>query len=151
MARFPLGRNATLNYSTTGPVASMQTAGNIKDVTLNLATVEDDDTVRDNQGWETTCAVLRQSSLDFEMKSDGTDPFYLAVEANYYDGVPFRVIALNGPLATVGSKGVIYWVTVTNFTRTENIGEVQKYQVTLKPANPPAGNATEQPDRYEVE
>ena len=135
--RYPLGRQAVLLFSTNG--TSFTHTQNVKDVTLNLTKQEDDDTVRANGGWKSTIGTLKEGSLDFQVMSDGTDVFFLALQGSFFNDADLKIEAeaVKAGLTT-GSK-LSAWVTCVSLTRNENIGEAVKYQVSLKIANPPAG------------
>ena len=138
---FILGMDGKLYFDAT-PLASIDPTGatwteldNVTDVTLNLETGEADITTRANNGWRATASSLKDGSIEFEMVYKPGDAGFDAIEAAWSASGEIAIAAMDGPIATVGSKGLTGNFTVTNFTRTEPLEEAMKVAVTLKPSS----------------
>lgn len=145
-----LGMNAKLYRLTTGTRASWASADsngisiaaapsnldeipNVTDLALELNTDEADVTTRGNSGWKATLATLRDASIQFQMVWDLSDADFVAIRRAFLNGTSIALAALSGSKTTVGSDGLWADLMVTSFTKTENLAEAQKVDVTLKP------------------
>lgn len=142
--RIPLGRRSKLFYSALG--VTFTEAKQVADLSLNLTKVEDDDTTRASDGWETAAGTMKQASVEFQYKSDGGDAFFLLLQDSFVNGTPIRMRAETATDAHDQGSRLTAWCEVFQLNRTENLKEIVKYQVSMKPTGPPAGKEAETPE-----
>jgi hypothetical protein len=141
--RIPLGRQAKLSYSAAG--VTFTEAKKVADVSLNLGKTEDDDTTRESDGWETSAGTMKQAALEFNYKSDGSDAFFLLLQDSYVNNTPIRMRADSAGTGLDNGPTFTAWCEVFSMNRTENLKELVKYQVSMKPTCPPVGSEAETP------
>lgn len=138
MADFSLGMNAKLyqaasaaDPSTLDP-ATMTEMDNVTNVNLSMEANEANTTTRANQGWESTSPTLRRATLEFEMMFKPGDVQCQAIRNAYLSNGTLAFAALTGPLDESGNEGPVGNWSITNFSRSEELEEAVKYNVTAK-------------------
>jgi hypothetical protein len=140
-----LGEDAHAYYSATAITAGAQsdfdtalTGGteitNITDLTINLSSKTADITTR-GATYELSAVSLKNGTITFEMVWKPADTGFLALKTAWLARSEIFFAALDQAKATTGSQGPAGNFVVTNFTRTEKIGEAIKVSVELKPSS----------------
>jgi len=113
---------------------------NVKDVTLNLSKEEADATTRANNGWKAIVATLKEGTVDFEMVWNKSDENFQALLTSFLSNTVIDFLILDGPYTSEGSEGLRASCQVFSFTRAEQLTDVLRAAVTIKPtysAHPP--------------
>lgn len=132
------GYEAHFYYDST-PLAGEPSTGTwteltiVKDVNLGDEHDESDVTTRANNGHKATDVSLRDNPLDVEIAWDPDDAAFSALRTAYEGRLPIAIAVMDGPVATVGSKGVAGNYKITSFPRNEPLGDHVTSSVTLKP------------------
>lgn len=137
-----LGLDAKLYYnSNTYASPTWNHASRIKDVTLTLEKGEADVSTRAGSGWREIVNTLKDASVSFSMLQapSGTDTVFIAFRDAFLNGTSIEVLVLDGTISVSGSQGLRATMTVSSFTRNENLEEAIMYDVTIRPT--PADNA----------
>lgn len=108
---------------------------NCRDLTRNAETSLADASVRGST-FKQQVSTLKDLSVDFQMVYDGGADFTAFEDAFFTDGV-IQVLLLDGPIATVGSKGLQFMAQVSKFTGNEALEDVGLNDVTIVPAYDP--------------
>lgn len=139
-----LGLEARLYYnSNTYASPTWVHVSRIKDVTLTLEKGEADVSTRAGSGWREIVNTLKDGSVTFSMLQapTGTDTVFAAFRDAWLNGTSIEVAVMDGVITTAGSQGLRATMTVSSFTRNENLEEAIMYDVTIRPT--PADNAPE--------
>lgn len=148
MGESPFGFEMSLEYLSTGTRAGWDATSNIevegaapenlteittvRDVTLNLEHIEDDDTDRAGV-WVITDQGLKDCSIDFTIRNDNTDLGWLAVRDAWLNKTAIAIACLDGPSGTAGSQGVWADWKVSKFARGEPLKGKSTIDVSIKP------------------
>lgn len=140
-----LGLNARL-YRNTGSFGTptWTLVSNVSDLNANDSMEEADASTRADGGFAVSEPTLRGLELSFGMINKPGDADVTAFLAAYAARTALDLAVMDGPIATVGSKGVRARYKVHQFPRAQELRDVQKFDVMLKPcvdANPPADMA----------
>ncbi len=117
----PLGKDQTLKINSV-------TVAAVSDLTLTRTTDEIDVTTRGSGGFHEIVAGLRSIELSFSMLAKANDATVSYLEDAFLADTPADRI-VEAQLVEAGVNG--NWA-LTQFNRTENLGEGVKYDVTLK-------------------
>lgn len=138
MADFALGMNAKLyqaaaaaDPSTLDP-STMTEMDNVTNVNLTMEANEANTTTRANKGWESTTPTVRRATLEFEMMFKPSDTQCQAIRNAYLTNGTVALAALTGLYTEAGNEGPIGNWSITNFSRSEELEEAVKYNVTAK-------------------
>jgi hypothetical protein len=137
-----LGLSARLYYnSNTYASPTWVLVSRIKDVTLNSEVGEADVSTRAGGGYREVVPTLLDANVSFSMLQapSGTDTVFEAFRSAHHNRTPIEVLVLDGDRTTTGSQGLRATMTVSSFTRNENLEEAIMYDVTIRPT--PADNA----------
>ena len=132
------GYEAKLYFGTT-PLAGTPDTGTwteldeVKDVTIGDEIDEVSVTTRANGGRKSTDGGLRDNSLEFDIPADAAEAGYAALHTAYKGRNAIAIAAMDGPIATIGSKGPAGNWKVLGFARNEPLGDQVTVSVTLKP------------------
>lgn len=107
---------------------------NIRDVTSNLQTDEDDVTTRGGNGWKQNAATLKDASIEFEMIYDTADADFTAIQTAFLNGTSIDMAFMDGDITTTGKQGLRAEMMVSQFGRNEPLAQAMKVPVTVKPA-----------------
>lgn len=147
MTDFVLGLDAKIyRNSATYESPTWVEIDNVKDLTLNLTKEEADVTTRANNGWKAIVASLKEGSIDFEMVWNKSDSNFQALLASFLTNSVIDFLILDGPYDTAGSEGLRASCQVFNFSRAEQLTDVLRASVTIKPtysAHPPVWHVAE--------
>ena len=133
MTDYVLGMNCKLFAGVAElALASLDEITNVKDLSVNLESDEADVTTRANSGWHATAATLKSATMDFEMVWKPGDTGFDLIQAAYLASTNISAAALTGALSTANSDGPYGDWSVTNFSRSEPLGEAATVSVTLK-------------------
>jgi len=113
----------------------------IKETTLSLSKGEADATTRANGGWKATIGTLKDGSLEITAIHDTSDAQYLAAYQAFYQDTVSDLAVVDGPIATVGTRGLRASFMVTALDRGDPLEDVKTTTMTLKPtysSNDPA-------------
>lgn len=137
-----LGKDAKLYRQTTGTRATwpatgaapnLDLVGNVRNLTLNLTSAEADATTRASNGWKVTLPTTFDGSVEFEMIADPGDADFVAIRNAFFNRTNIAMAALTGDSTVEGVEGLWADFRVTAFTRNEDLEDVVKHNVTLKP------------------
>lgn len=138
-----LGLDGKLYRQTTGVRAAWPASGsapnldeveNVRDVTLNLEHGEADVTSRNNDGFRTVLATLKDASVEFEMIWNPADPDFAAIRDAWLNQTDIAMAVLDGDKDTPGSQGLWADWQIINFTRSEPLEEGMVASVTARPS-----------------
>ena len=137
---FILGMNGKLYYDATALLDTPDTGDwtlitNATNVTTSTETGETDVTTRANSGWRATATTLKDATIELELLYKAVDLAFDALEAAWEAGTEIAIAAMDGLIATVGSKGLAGNFIVSSFTRSEPLEEGMTVTVTLKPSS----------------
>lgn len=76
---------------------------------------------------------LREIDFSFEMVHDPLDPDYIAFQTAYLASSSIEIAMADGPIATVGTSYFRYTCKVFDWSRSENLNDIAKRNITLKP------------------
>ena len=107
---------------------------NIGDLDLSVERDQADSTTRANAGWKTTEPALADGEVTFTMVEDPDDAHFAVFQAAFFNKTALGVAVMTGSLSTSGERGLVATMKVTTFSRGENLNDVVKYNVTLKPS-----------------
>lgn len=113
---------------------------NIRDLKRNNSKTMADVSIRLTDIKQYTGTMI-DYSIDFQMVYDQTDPDLQAIENAYWatsaeqKQIPFAV--LDGPIGTVGSRGVRFTAEVSKFETSESLEDAGMQDVSLTPAYDP--------------
>lgn len=124
---------------------------NAKDVTVPL-TKGEADTSRRGTEWKTRRGTLKDASIDFQLVQEDGDAAFTALLNSFLNNTPIELLALNGPVGTVGSEGLRATCEVFNFQDAQALESAVVYDVSAKPtpAKDGSGNAID-PEWFVVE
>lgn len=115
---------------------------NIRDVNRDVQKVMADANIRGVE-WDQQVAVRKQLEITFQMLYDADDTHYEAMEEAFYDDAIHleEFLFLDGPITTVGSKGLRVHAEISQFGVNEGLDEMGLTDVTIVPGyspdNPP--------------
>jgi hypothetical protein len=81
--------------------------------------------------------TLLDMSIDFQMVYDPTDTDQTAFENAYYTNGLIEILDLDGPIATVGSKGIRMHAQVSKYQVNEALEDVGLIDISLVPGYAP--------------
>lgn len=123
----------TGNYAV--PVLSEVT--NIKDLTLNLEKNTADVTTRGSLGWRQMVAVLKDSTIDFNMVWRPSDTHFAAIKTAFLatdvDAGSIEFFILSADVDEADSEGLRATFMVEKFSKNEPLEEAQNVDVTIRP------------------
>jgi hypothetical protein len=105
---------------------------NVRDVTRTLEKSLADASVR-GSSYRLQVGTLKDLSVEFQMVYDDEDVDVDALEDAFQDDSNIEFLTLDGPIGTVGSKGLRFMGQVTNFSVNEALEDVGLIDVTLVP------------------
>lgn len=120
------GKDFKLYRNTDAPYDSDPTWGevtNVRDLTRNKTKALADASIRGSE-YRQQVGTLKDLSLDFQMVYDPDDADVIAYEEAYEDDSNVETLVLDGPIDTIGSKGVRFMAQVTDFTINEALEDV---------------------------
>lgn len=140
MPSYLLGSAAKAYYSATAHTGANTAAvitagveiGNIMDLTLEIDSEYVDATTREEaaQGFKSEIAVLKGGRITFEARWKTGDTVFDALVAAWLAGTEFTMFALDQAKTVTGAQGLLANFSV-GFSKTEQLRDVQKVQVTL--------------------
>jgi predicted secreted protein len=104
----------------------------IKETTLSLSKSEADATTRANGGWRAIVGALKDGSIEITGPHDTADAQYLAAYRAFYLDTVFDLAIVDGPIATVGTRGLRASFMVTALDRGDPLEDVKTTSMTLK-------------------
>ena len=130
-----LGKNAKM-YRNTAVYATPTwvEVKNVMDLTYSRDKSEAEASTRGYGGYRARKGALKDLSLDFDMAYDEVDPDVVAIEDSYDNDTILDVLVLSGPLNVSGSRGIRADVECFKFEKSEDLEDIQKVSVALKPA-----------------
>lgn len=134
------GKDFKLYRNTDDPYDNSPTWGlvpNIRDLTRNFEKEMADASIRGST-FNLQVSTLKNFGLDFQMVYDTEDLDVEAFETCFFDDLLVECLALDGPIETVGSKGVRFMAEVGNFTTNEALRDVGLIDVSLVPGYSPS-------------
>lgn len=124
---FKLYRNTDTPYDNDPTWAEVT---NVRDLTRNREKALADASTRASS-YRQQVPTLKDLSLDFQMVYDPDDTHLIAFEDAYEADELIELLILDGPISTVGSKGIRFMGEVSNFTTNEALEDVGLVDVTL--------------------
>jgi hypothetical protein len=124
---FKLYRNTDSPYDNS-PTWSL--VPNVRDLTRNVEKSLADASVRGST-FRQQVGTLKDLSLDFQMVYDPADADVIAYEAAFYSDANVETLILDGPIETVGSKGIRFQAQITKFTVNEALEDVGLIDVSI--------------------
>jgi len=130
MGAYRFGKDALLLYDAYASAGSQATTemDNVRDLTLNLTSVEVDTTTRASTLFKSSKVVFLDASLDFEMLDEASDTALAAISAAYMAMEPLPLF----PVDVSAGEGLDADWNITSFTRNEPLEGVVTYSVTAK-------------------
>lgn len=121
-------------YRNTGTYASpvWNEIVNVADVTVQLSKGEADTSTRASK-WKTRKGTLKDASIDFQLKYVAGDTDFSALLSSYTDNTSVELLALDGPIGTVGSQGLRAVCEVFNFQHGQALENAVMFDVSAKP------------------
>ena len=104
---------------------------NVRDVTLNLTSVEADTTSRASITYKSSKVILLDASLSFEMLDEESDAHLDAIQTAFFSKGAIGLF----PTDHVLGQGLDANWNITSFTRNEPLEGVISYNVEAKPNN----------------
>ncbi len=143
MANYVLGKNCKAYYGTTAltstdsetALTSATEVSNIEDLTINMQKDVVEFNTRANGGWKTRVGTLKDATVSFTMVWKPSDAAFTKFRTAYLTDAEVPFWALDGDKVTEGSQGIAGNFNVSNFTRTEPVGDVVKAEVELVPSS----------------
>jgi len=129
----PLGASCYL-YRNTGTNASptWNLVPNVGDLSVPISFDEADVSTRESLT-KMTDPGLMDASIQFSMIVDSSDTDYVAIELACFARTAIEFAVMNGPIGTVGSRGLRAFCKVLGFEDDQGLSNAQKVAVTLKP------------------
>lgn len=109
---------------------------NIKDVTRNLEKATADVSVR-GSSFRMEVGTLKGLSIDLQSVYDPTDANLAVFEQAFYDDANILLLALDGSINTVGSRGIRLSAQVTKYTGNEALEDAGLIDITVVPGYDP--------------
>jgi len=106
---------------------------NVIDLTLNLEKEEADVTTRGSGGWTEVVDGKKDATVEFQMLWDTADTNFTALQDAFLNNTSVEVLVLDGPEGTAGSQGLRATMMVKSFSRSEDLGDALKVDVSLRP------------------
>lgn len=102
-----------------------------RDVSVNRSRAEGDDSSR---AYAQASTVVGQESIEISMQAIYVlaDTAFAALKSAYEGRDVVEIALMDGPIATVGTKGKRVDVVITAFNRSEAMGDSVKYDITFK-------------------
>jgi hypothetical protein len=130
---FYLYRNADSPYDNT---PTWDQVVNVRDLTRNNTPALADASIRGST-FRMQVPTLLDMSIDFQMVYDPTDADQTAFENAYYTNGLIEILDLDGPITTVGSKGIRMHAQVSKYQVNEALEDVGLIDVSLVPGYAP--------------
>lgn len=130
MGAYRFGKDAKCYRGTAGSTAATE-MDNVRDLTLNLSTVEADTTSRASTYFKSSKVIFLDASLEFEMLDEAGDTHLAAIKTAF---MTKAAIALY-PKDVTGGEGLDADFYITALNRNEPLEDVVTYSVTAKPTN----------------
>ena len=105
---------------------------NVRDVTRSLEAALADASIRGSD-FRLQVPTLKDFSVDFQMVYDPDDTHYDAMEDAYFENEGQEFVILDGPISTVGSKGIRFQGYISNFSVNEALEDVGLTDVSIVP------------------
>lgn len=121
-----LGMNAVLERKEAMAFAAVPL---VIDCTLNMEVQLSDGTTRGSNGFQTEFATIIAANASFNMLADDEDADFTAIRTAFFARTPLEFRVLN----KTGGEGLHAMFIVSKFTRNEQLREVQKYDIELRP------------------
>ena len=141
MPDFVLGMNCKLYRNTTSYASPTWAAIDIvRDLTLGMEKGQADVSTRGNNGWRANASTLKEGSIEFEIVWKPGDASLTALRSAFLNNTPLELLALDGPVGTLGSEGLRATCDIVSFGRNEPLEEGVTVSVVAKPTlsvNPP--------------
>lgn len=129
-----LGRNAKIYYNAGSYASPSWTEITLaRDVTTNLDSETADADHRGAGNFGADVVVRLKAGVDFELIWDTANAVFLVLLNAFTNMSGVEFLVLDGPVGTVGSRGVRATCSVSKFTRTEPLRGVQLAQVSIMP------------------
>lgn len=129
---FKLYRNTVESYVT----PTWEEVTNVRDLTRSLEKSLADASIR-GTSFRLQVGTLKDLSVEFQMVYDPADAAYEAFEEAFFDDLDIELLILDGPIGTLGSKGIRFEAQVSNFTVNEALEDVGLTDVTVVPGYVP--------------
>lgn len=139
--KFILGKNCKLYLNPTPleAVATMAEEGWVeqkrsRDVSVNRTKDKADATSRENNGYKQQPGTLKQGTITTEVCFQPSDSLIDTLQDAYENDTEIAAAALTGdkaPAAGLITQGLSGNFTVNDFSMTQNLGDVVKYNLTL--------------------
>jgi hypothetical protein len=134
---FKLYRNTDDPYDNTPTWVECK---NVKDLKRGVEKALADASTRESD-WRMQVGTLKELTVDFGMVYNPTDIHLQAFENAFYKDTDVELLILDGPIGTVGSKGIRFMSQVTKFPVDEALEDMGRIDVTVVPSyapdNPP--------------
>lgn len=135
------GRDFKLYRNTDDPYDSSPTwseVTNVRDLSRSIEKLLANASIRGSE-WVLQVATQKQLEITFQMVYDPDDTHYDAMETAFYDDAIHleEFLILDGPIGTVGSKGLRVHAEISNFSVNEALEDVGLTDVTLVPGYAP--------------
>lgn len=130
------GRDFKLYRNTDDPYDSSPTwreVTDVRDLTRGLEKTMADASIRGSE-YKLQVSVQKDLSVDFQMVYDPDDVDVQAFEDAFHEDTDVELLFLDGPIDTVGSKGLRGMFQVSKFTGNEALTDVGLNDVTVVPA-----------------
>lgn len=127
-----IGNEARVYYSTgVNPVTGSILITGVRDLDFSLTASQVDQTSRDDAGFRSKRAGLREWSVSFDVIRDEDSASYQALRTAYLNGDPLGISLLDGLIADSGSTGFSGQVFVTSFNQSEPLDDMMMNSVEL--------------------
>lgn len=133
------GKDFKLYRNTDDPYDSSPTwalVPNVKDLSRNLEKELADASIR-GSSYKLQVTTQKNFSADFQMVYDSEDTDVQAFEDAFHDDGTVEVLFLDGPITTIGSKGLRIQGEIGKFSVTENLADVGTVDVSIVPGYTP--------------
>lgn len=129
-----LGRKSSLNRNTgTWESPTWSTIGNVRDLRRSGEGVEADVAVRSTGAWGATQTVAINATIEFDCIYDPGDADIAAIRTAWLNRTLLDIAVMDRPIAESGAKGIRGYWTVTQFDEDQQLGDVNRASITLKP------------------
>ncbi len=106
---------------------------NIANLSLNLDKDEIDLTTRGSGGFKEFVDGLIDAGIDFDLVWDTSDAAFTAIQTAYFAKTAVEFLILDGDEGTTGSQGLRVTCMIKKFSRSEQLGDALKVDVTIRP------------------
>lgn len=147
-----LGRQEK-HYYNTGTHASPSWSEMKRSFNWNLGFTKGEVNFQDGESdWEKTLGAAKKLGLSFTYreKKSATDTVFNALWDSFLNGTAIELAAMNGPIATTGSRGFRAFIEVMSMEKTAEQEGMTEWAVAVKLTEHEEGGSIVDPDRYVV-